>query len=110
MLHSSLELARHINDECEFILKYTANIDYEAFYENDVLKKAIERSLEIIGEAATKIDDEFKSQYPEISWKELKATRNIIIHNYTGVDYAIVWEIIQNNIPELEFQIKQLIK
>ena len=45
MLHSSLELARHINDECEFILKHTAHIDFDAFYENDVLKKAIEKFL-----------------------------------------------------------------
>ncbi len=109
MLHSNLELIRHINDECEFILKYTSDIDFEIFYKNDVLKKAIERSLEIIGEASTKINDEFKSEHPEITWKELKATRNIIIHNYTGVDYEIVWEIVKNDMPELEFQIKQIL-
>jgi|ERR1700744_1340756 len=110
MLHSNLELVRHINDECEFIIKHTGNITFESFYENKILLKAIERCLEIIGEASTKISDEFKAGYPEIEWRKMAATRNIIIHHYTGVDHSIVWEIINNDIPELEFQIKKIIQ
>jgi uncharacterized protein with HEPN domain len=110
MLHSNLELVKHINDECEFVLKYTAEFTYEEFYENKVLLKAIERCIEIIGEACKKIDKEFSSNYPEIEWRKRAAARNIIIHNYTGVDYEVLWEIVKENIPELEFQIKNIIK
>ena len=98
MLHSNLELVKHINDECEFILKHTSNLTYDSFYEDKVLLKAVERCLEIIGEAAKKVDEEFVSSHPEIEWSKMAATRNIIIHNYTGVDYEVVWEIIKENI------------
>jgi uncharacterized protein with HEPN domain len=110
MLHSNLELVNHINDECEFILKYTHNLTFDLFYEDKVLLKAIERCLTIIGEAANKVEIEFSSQYPEIEWRKIAATRHIIIHNYTGIDYEVMWEIIKKDIPELEFQIKNIIK
>ncbi len=66
--------------------------------------------MEIIGEACKKLDQKFTSDHPEIEWRKMAAMRNIIIHNYTGVDYSIVWEIIKSDIPELEFQIKNIIK
>lgn len=110
MLHSNLELVNHINDECEFILKHTSNLTFDSFYENKLLLKAIERCLSIIGEAANKVELEFASKYPEIEWRKIAATRHIIIHNYTGVDYEVMWEIITEDIPELEFQIKKIIK
>lgn len=110
MLHSNLELVKHINDECDFILKYTQNKSYDDFTFNEVLVKAIERCLEIIGEASKKIEPEFASNYPEVEWRKMAATRNIIIHNYTGIDYEVVWEIITVDIPELDFQIKNIIK
>lgn len=88
MLHSDIEFLKHINDECDFILKHTADLSFNAFVENDVLKKATERSLEIIGEASKKIEEKFKSNYPEIEWRQISATRNIIIHDYAGVDYS----------------------
>ena len=78
MLHSNLELVNHINDECEFILKHTSNLTFDLFYEDKVLLRAVERCLEIIGEAAKKVDEEFVSSYPEIEWSKMAATRNII--------------------------------
>lgn len=110
MLHSNLELVKHIHDECGFILNYTKDLSFDAFSDNLVLRKAVERSPEIIGEACKKISSEFKADYPEVAWKEIAATRNIIIHNYAGVDYSMVWEIITNDIPELDFQIKNILR
>lgn len=110
MLNSSLELVNHINDECEFILKHTNQITYDHYCNNELLLRALERCLGIIGEAANKIDKEFASHYPEVEWRKMAATRNIIIHNYTGIDYEVMWEIIIKDIPELEFQIKNIIK
>ena len=56
-----------------------------------VLVRALERSIEIIGEAANKIDDEFKYDYPHIEWRKMAATRNQFIHHYFGIDYEIFW-------------------
>jgi uncharacterized protein with HEPN domain len=109
MYHSNLELIKHISDECSFILKFTNGLNYDEFYDNIVLRKAIERSIEIIGEACKKIDVEFKTNHTQIKWKEMAGTRDIIIHNYAGVDYEIVWQIIEVEIPELAFQIEDLL-
>jgi uncharacterized protein with HEPN domain len=67
-----------------------------------VLCRAIIRSLEIVGEAATKVSDEFKAAHPCIEWKKMAATRNRLIHDYFGVDYDIVWNIIQTKLPDLQ--------
>ena len=96
MLHSNLELLRHIQDETNFILQHTTAISKEQLLNDEVLCRAIIRSLEIIGEAAKKIDEEFKSDYPQIEWKKIAGTRDKLIHEYFGVDYDIVWDIIQN--------------
>ncbi len=100
---------KHIKDECDFIIKHSNNLEEEDFFKNEVLQKAFVRSLEIIGEATKKVDSDFKSKYYIIPWKEMAGMRDKLIHDYTGVDYILVWETIKNNIPELEFQINEII-
>lgn len=109
MYQSNIELVRHIFDECSFTLKYTKGLSFDQFYDNIVLRKAIERSIEIIGEACKKIDLEFKQEFPAVKWKEMAGTRDIIIHNYAGVDYDIVWQIVEVEIPELLYQINLIL-
>lgn len=70
MLASNLELLRHISLETTFILKHIQDKSKEDFLSDDLLCHAIVRSLEIIGEAAKKIDSEFKNEYPHIEWKK----------------------------------------
>ncbi len=109
MLHADLELVKHIYDECSFILSSSQKITLEKLTTDPTLRRAIERSHEIIGEPCKRVDPDFKLKYPEVAWKEMAGTRDVIIHNYTGVDYEIVWQIIQNEIPELEFQLKNIL-
>ena len=74
------------------------------------IARAIVRSLEIIGEAATKVSDEFKAAYPYIEWKKMAGTRNRLIHDYFGVDYDIVWNIIQTpKLPDLQENISDIL-
>ena len=73
MWESNLELVRHIFDECEFIITHTNGKSSEVVINDKVLIKALERSIEIIGEASKKIDDEFKKRYPHIEWKKWPA-------------------------------------
>lgn len=110
MSNSNLELVKHILDECIFLQKSTFGLPYDKFLADEILIRAVARSLEIIGEASKKTSEEFKSKYPEVTWKQLSALRNIIIHDYAGVDYSIVWQIIQTDIPELEFQVQNILK
>jgi uncharacterized protein with HEPN domain len=68
---------------------------------DEVLCRASIRSLEIIGEATKKLTDEFKNHHPSIEWKKIAGTRDKLIHDYYGIDYDIVWDIISSKIKEL---------
>jgi len=70
---------------------------------------ALVRSLEIIGEASKKVDPEFKSNYPHVEWKKMAGTRDKMIHDYFGIDYDLVWDIIENKIPDLDHFIREII-
>ena len=65
--------------------------------------------IEIIGEASKKIDEEFKSSHIHIEWKKMAGARDKLIHDYFGIDYDIVWDIIQNKIPDLDHFLNQLV-
>ncbi|MBN9483395.1 MAG: hypothetical protein BGO70_13010 [Bacteroidetes bacterium 43-93] len=92
------------------ILAYTANISYEDFIADDKTIDAVVRNFEIIGEAANRISEDYKLLHPEIEWRRMIGLRNRIIHEYFGVDYEIVWQIIQENIPELRERIEETLK
>lgn len=110
MLYSNLELLRHIYDEVIFIQDSLKDKDKNDLFTDGILSRAIVRSLEIIGEASKKIDDEFKASHPYIEWRKMAGTRDRLIHNYFGVDYDIVWDLIQNKIPGLQESISEIFK
>ena len=83
------------------IKQYTDNLDYNAFISDDKTIDAVVRNFEIIGEAANRIDPDFRTNNPEIEWKRIRGFRNRIIHDYFGIDYEIVWTIIENYLDEL---------
>jgi uncharacterized protein with HEPN domain len=91
------------------ILRYTIDYDLNRFLSDDKTSDAVARNFEIIGEAANNVSDEFKFNNPQIEWILLRGFRNRIVHAYFGVDYSIVWEIIENDIKELIFQLEQLL-
>jgi uncharacterized protein with HEPN domain len=109
MLGSNLELLRHISLETTFILKHIQGKTKEDFLSDDLLCHAIVRSLEIIGEAAKKVDPEFKNEYPHIEWRKMAGTRDKMIHDYFGVDYEIVWDIVEHKIPDLDHFVTEII-
>lgn len=90
MLPSNKEFLKHILDEINFVLEETSIISFENFLNNGVLKRAVIRSLEIIGEASKKIHPDFKLNNPEIDWRGMAGTRDKLIHDYFGVDYELV--------------------
>lgn len=96
---------RHILVEVEYLLASRKGLTFDAFMENETLQRAFVRSLEVIGEAAKNVPQEFRSQYPDVEWRAMMGMRDRLIHSYFGVDYEIVWDVVQNHIPELRRQI-----
>ena len=109
MSKEPIEFLKHINDECLFILSVSINLSKDNFLDDEVLKRAIVRSLEIIGEATKKIPADVKIKWNSIQWKNMAGMRDRLVHDYIGVDYTIVWDVIKNKIPELQIQISQVI-
>jgi uncharacterized protein with HEPN domain len=91
------------------ILEYTQTMSYEDYENDSRTKDAVERNFEIIGEAASRIPEEFKKTHPQIEWRIIKDFRNFIIHEYFGIDNQIVWDIVENRLPELKERISLLI-
>jgi len=83
------------------IKRYTKDLDYNSFSADDKTIDAVVRNFEIIGEAANRIDPDFRDKNPEIEWKRIRGFRNRIIHDYFGIDYEIVLSIIDTYLDEM---------
>ncbi len=99
------EYLRHISEECTYILSVSENLTFEDFIKNETLKRAVVRSLEIIGGASKKIPADSKIRWNTIQWKNMAGMRDRLIHDYIGINYAIVRDVIKNKIPEMATQI-----
>jgi len=104
-----IEYLRHILDECHFILTATSGVTKDQLLEDEVMKRAVVRSLEIIGEASKKIPVDVKLKWHSIDWKNMAGMRDRLIHDYVGINYSIVWDVVRNKIPDLEKQISSVI-
>lgn len=92
------------------IQKYTEGKVYDDFIENDLLVDGVIRNLEVIGEAVKNIPAGFRKKYPFVEWKSIAGLRDILIHEYFGIDYELLWDIVENKIPSLGKQIEAILK
>ena len=90
------------------ISRYTLDMDHDAFLSDDLVLDAVARNLEIIGEAARQLPEDFRRAHTQIPWTQIGGLRNRIVHDYFGLDLEIIWEILQHDLPELEKQIRAL--
>jgi len=111
MSKEPVEYLKHIRDESLYVLSITGKgVTKEEFLNDETLKRAIVRSLEIIGEASKKIPADFKIKWDKVKWKDMAGMRDRLIHDYMGVNYSIVWDVIINKIPELYEQVFHVIE
>lgn len=101
---------RHIVVEADYLVAQSSGLTWERFSHDETLRRAFVRSLEIIGEAAKKVPDAFRAQHPTIEWRSMAGMRDRLIHDYFGVDYELVWDVVRNRIPELRRQLAAVLE
>ncbi len=101
---------QHILDAIAEIENYTIGISLEVFVENSMMKFAVVKQLEVIGEAASRLSDGLKGKFKEVSWSKIIATQNISVHEYFGIDDKILWDIVTLDLPIFKSQLQRMIQ
>jgi uncharacterized protein with HEPN domain len=99
-----------ILDALEKIENYTKNLSFTEFADNGMAVDAVIRNLEVIGEATKNVSEEIKEKYPEVEWKEAAGFRNVLIHDYFGIDLEAVWDTIKKNLLPFKKHILKVLK
>jgi len=92
------------------IEQYTKSVKEADFVGNDEVQDAVFRRLEIIGEAAKHIPESLRSKYSDIPWKSIAGMRDILIHEYDGVNIDRIWQVVKQNVPELRTMLNKMLK
>jgi uncharacterized protein with HEPN domain len=90
------------------IMTYTEGMDYDKFLSDSRTREAVYRNIEVMGEAANRMPEDYMINHSEIEWHKIISTRNIIIHAYDEIDDKIIWNIIQNALPGLKSKLELL--
>ena len=100
---------QHILDAIDRIGAYTAE-GRDVFYNNTMIQDAVIRNLEVIGEATKALSEETRRMYSNVPWEGMAGMRDILIHQYMGVDLKIVWDVSQTKLEDLRSQIQSLLR
>ncbi len=96
-------------EECiKRIELFTQGFEYNEFINDIKTQDAVIRNLEIIGEAAKNLSENFKNNHPNIAWNEIGRLRDKLIHHYSGINFDIIWQIIQKDIPNLKYELSKI--
>jgi len=100
---------RHILVEAEYLIDRCRGLTREAYLQDETLRRAFVRSLEIIGEAAKQLPPEWRDAHPAVKWRSMARMRDRLIHGYFGVDHDIVWDVVAGKIPPLAAELRRIL-
>jgi len=95
---------------CAKIVRFTSQMSFEEFVEDEKTYDAVVRNLEIIGEAAKNVPEDVREEFPSIEWRKIAGLRDIIAHEYFGIDDDILWDIIQSKVESLQEEITRIME
>lgn len=107
--HGDLARLLHIYEAIIEIEKYLSDNDYHVFMSNSMMRFACIKQMEILGEAANHITDQTKSRFPDIQWRQIIGMRNILVHEYFGIDTTLVWQIIKKDLGPLKIEVRRIL-
>ena len=102
-------LCEDIIESIEKIDEYTEGFEFDDFVAISMAVDAVVRNIEIIGEASRNVPEDIRAKSPQIPWKQMAGIRNRIVHEYFGVDVAIIWFVVQNELTSLKTEINKLL-
>ncbi|MCK4621416.1 MAG: DUF86 domain-containing protein [Desulfuromonadales bacterium] len=97
-----------IKEAIDDIADFTGGMSFEEFTSDKKTINAVIRSLEVLGEATKNIPSSIRNQYPDIPWKQMAGMRDVLIHNYMGVDLMTVWKVVEDRLPDLKSKIAKI--
>jgi uncharacterized protein with HEPN domain len=98
----------HISDRIARIERATAGLDLAGFLGNEVLQAALERYIEVIGEAAGKLSQHTRDLAPDVPWSQVIGARNVIVHGYAQIEPDRIWDIVKSHLPALRVEVGRL--
>lgn len=96
-------------DAASSILRFIDSKSFDHYLQDRMLQLAVERALEIIGEAAHNVSLEFRLEHPEIPWKGIIGQRNVLAHEYGAIKQDLIWEVVTANLPDLVARLEQIV-
>jgi len=100
----------HILEAIDEILTYTNNSDLKSFLSNSMMRFACVKQIEIIGEVANYISAETKAMFDDLEWKQIIGMRHILVHEYFGIDFDLIWQVVIDDLPQLRTKILKVIE
>jgi uncharacterized protein with HEPN domain len=98
-----------MSEECSYLVHIGSQVSIGDIIHDPTLQRAVVRSIEVLGEASKNLSPALKQQNPEIPWEDIAGIRDILAHRYFGVDWDVVSDVIFNEIPNLDVQIKSIL-
>ncbi|MCW5199852.1 DUF86 domain-containing protein [Desulfobulbus sp. F1] len=97
----------HISECIEKIESYISGMDASSFLEQSLVQDAVLRNLQVLAESTQRLSDVLKARHQEIEWYKIAGLRNILVHDYLGIDLTTVWTAVTSKLPELKAVVKE---
>jgi len=94
---------------CQKIARFVADMSQSQFFADEKTLDAVLKNLEVIGEAARNLPPEIRERHPEVPWRRISGLRDVVVHEYFGIDHDVLWDIIQNKVPALLPQVNAML-